>query len=239
MPDVVNWNTPAGQLLDLLAQKLPPRPSLRITVFGSAPLQMLVKADFLSADVDILGEPDIAGFVERNNLGRRESELGFQVCGPLAFRTALHWEARAVSAERHGHTFVFPHPWDILTSKISRLEEKDLEAFRMVIRGTGHPTVVEFKQHLQLAVDLYRPKFDEEAGGDMFSNTKRLWRTIFGGSIDIRREIIVPALERRRREYERGDPKLKERLRNLAGPVSKKSRAHRSRVASRTQKRKN
>ena len=60
-----------------------------------------------------------------------------------------------------------------------------------------------------------RTTADEETGGDMFSNTKQLWQTIFGVPIDVRREIIAPALARRRKEYEQGDPKSKDRLANL------------------------
>ena len=171
MPDAINWNTPAGKLLILLAKKLPPHPPQRIVVFGSAPLQMLLDAEFTSADVDILGEESLARFVTQQNLARRQEEFGFQVCALFAFSTALCWESRVQEAKKHGHTFVFPHPWDILVSKLQRLDEKDLEAFRLVIRKTGHPTAEEFKRHLQLAVDLYRPRFDEEKGGDMFAQT--------------------------------------------------------------------
>ncbi len=102
-------------------------------------------------------------------------------------------------------------------SKIGRLETKDIEAFRLVIEKTGHPTADEFKSHLQLAVDLYRPQFDEEQGSDYTAKTQALWREIFGTTIDVRREIIAPALARRQSGYGAGagDPNLKQRLKDL------------------------
>ena len=97
------------------------------------------------------------------------------------------------------------HPWDVLVSKLQRLEEKDLEAFKLVIAKTGHPTEAEFSQLLQKAVDLYRPKFDEEtARGDMMMNTRILWQTLWQKEIDVRAAIIRPALERSR--HDEGDP---------------------------------
>jgi hypothetical protein len=77
----------------------------------------------------------------------------------------------------------------------------------------------EFTKHLQKAVDLYRPKFDEEASlGDIFNNTQLLWHTLWKKSIDVRAAIIRPALERSRHDYEAGDPSLKARLAKLRPP---------------------
>ncbi|HEY5041827.1 MAG TPA: hypothetical protein VIK53_07475 [Verrucomicrobiae bacterium] len=94
-----------------------------------------------------------------------------------------------------------------------------MEAFKLVIAKTGHPTEVEFTKHLQKAVDLYRPKFDEEtARGDMFANTRELWKILWNKEIDVRAAIIRPALERARHDYEPPDPHLKTRLANLKLP---------------------
>ena len=41
-------------------------------------------------------------------------------------------------------TWPFPSDAGILIGKLDRLEEKDLKAFRMVIKLTGHPTADEF-----------------------------------------------------------------------------------------------
>ncbi len=215
--DTPDWNAPAGQLLDQLAAKLPREPALTIIVFGSAPLQIYVDSTFLSKDVDIVGGDAVAEVAGGLSLPGESGDLFFQVCDRLVFRTALGWEGRARTERRCGHTFVFPHPWDILVAKLARLDEKDFEAFRLVIRKTGHPTAAEFAQHLQLAVDLYRPNFDEERGSDYTVQTKVLWREIFQADIDPRVEIIRPALARRQAQYDadEGDPAWKERLRNL------------------------
>ncbi len=86
---------------------------------------------------------------------------------------------------------------DTLASKLQRLEEKDVEAFKLVISKTGHPTESELIKHLQKAVDLYRPKFDEEtARGDMFAKTRALWKVLWNKEIDVRAAIIRPALAR-------------------------------------------
>src|SRR5437867_2634652 len=224
----VNWNCPAGKQLDLLARLLPKEPRLDLTVFGSSPLQMSLDPSFLSQDIDLFSREEtwafLADFVAGKDLGKEKAAFYIQVCDPRAFRSTSDWRDRAVEVERQGHLFRFPHPWDILVSKLQRLEEKDIKAFHLVIARTGHPTEEEFKAHLQKAVDLYRPRFDEEAGlGDMLNNTRLLWHTLWQKEIDVRAAIIRPALERIRRDYEAGDPALKARLANLRLPPSKRS----------------
>jgi len=174
---------------------------MELTVFGSAPLQLFLDRNFLSADIDIFSTEAaysfLVDFVAAQGLDKDGSEFYIQVCDPYAFRSTVNWQDRAIEVERHGHLFRFVHPWDILVSKLQRLDEKDLKAFQLVIRLTGHPTEDEFVWHLQSAVDLYRPKFDEEGSlGDMFNNTRLLWQTLWQKEIDVRARIIRPALER-------------------------------------------
>ncbi len=212
-----NWETAAGKLLDQLAEALPAAPPRRIVVFGSGVLQMLIEPKFLSHDVDVIGDEVIAKVADGLRIIDERTDLAFQVCDRLVFRTALGWEERARTEQRGAHSFVFPHPWDILVAKVGRLEEKDLEAFRLVIRKTGHPTAAEFAKHMQLAVDLFRPNFDEERGSDYLTQTQVLWDEIFHDKIDVRAEIIRPALARRQAAYDAdaGDPAWKDRLKNL------------------------
>jgi hypothetical protein len=197
---------------------------LEVVVFGSAPLQLFIDPQFLSADIDVCSDEEtyqrLLDFVAEQKWTKEQgAEFYIQVCDPLAFKSTIDWRSRAIEVERHGHLFRFVHPWDVLVSKLQRLEEKDMNAFRLVIDKTGHPTEEEFARHLQLAVDLYRPKFDEEsARGDMLMNTRILWQALWGREIDVRARIIRPALERAEREYRPASPDLKERLANLRMP---------------------
>jgi hypothetical protein len=50
-------------------------------------------------------------------------------------------------------------------------------------------------------VDIYRPSFDEESAGNPLANTQTLWRELFSKELDVRRTIIAPALEERRKAY--------------------------------------
>jgi hypothetical protein len=215
--DNIAWQTPAGQRLDEFARALPAAPRLEINVFGSAPLQRFIEPTFTSADIDLVGNEDVydflVEFVEAHGWTQKHSHYYIQVCDPLAFKSTVDWRARAIGVERHGHLFRIVHPWDVLVSKLQQLEEKDMAAFKLVIEKTGHPTEEEFIRHLQKAVDLYRPKFDEEtARGDMMMNTQLLWLELWGKAIDVRATIIRPALLRAEREYQDFDPTLKERL---------------------------
>ncbi|HEV2327665.1 MAG TPA: hypothetical protein VGY56_02625 [Verrucomicrobiae bacterium] len=76
-----------------------------------------------------------------------------------------------------------------------------MKAFERVIEATGHPTAEEFKYELQNAVDLFRPAFDEELPNRCPENALRLWREIFHAEIDLRRDIIEPAIARRHVDY--------------------------------------
>jgi hypothetical protein len=226
--DKLDWNGNAGQRLDEFARRLPVQPRLELTVFGSAPLQLFVERSFLSEDIDLFGDETTTDFlnqfVEANHWGKGQTDFYIQVCDPLAFKSTMDWRGRAIEVERHGHLFRIVHPWDVLVSKLQRLEEKDLNAFRLVVEKTGHPTEEEFARHLQLAVDLYRPKFDEEsARGDMLMNTRLVWQTLWGKDIDVRARIIRPALERSEHDYRAVDPTLKTRLANLKLPERKPS----------------
>jgi hypothetical protein len=209
--DLVSWagsvdlNTPAGGLLRKLVGLLPKDRHFEITIFGSAPLQIAVDASLTSADVDCFSEWEgLDELVHRHQLGTGQTEFYIQVSSELNFRTSPRWRDRLQTVVVENCTLRFPHPIDILIAKLNRLEEKDLEAFRRVIRKTGHPTEAELIRELQLAVDLFRPSFDEEQGHDMANNCGRLWPLIYGRELDPRTEIIAPALAERKRGY--GEP---------------------------------
>ena len=213
----IDLETPAGRLLCKLISTLPSEQRIEITIFGSAPLQIAVDSTLTSADVDLFSDrEDLKELVERAGLGQSQTEFYIQVSSELNFRTSPRWRTRTQSVQVGNTTLVFPHPIDILLAKLNRLEEKDLEAFRVVIRKTGHPTETEMIEELQMAVDLFRPSFDEEQGHDMANNCRRLWPLIFGREIDPRKEIIAPALQKRKEGYAEPTRDYKRELREAA-----------------------
>ena len=201
----VNLDAPAAELLRELVAGLPPSGEFNITVFGSAPLQILVDSTLTSADVAVFSDfAALREAVDKTGLSQAKATFYIQVSSELNFRTSPRWRTRTQSARIGNCTFIFPHPIDILIAKLHRLDEKDLRAFRTVITKTGHPTETELIGELQMAVDLFRPSFDEEQGHDLAGNCRRLWPLIYGREIDPRQEIIVPALAIRKAGY--GEP---------------------------------
>ena len=201
----IDLSTRAAELLKKLVAALPQNREFTITVFGSAPLQICVDSTLTSADVDVFSDfEELRELVDRAGLGQEKTKFYVQVSSELNFRTSPRWKGRTQSARIGNCTFIFPHPIDILIAKLNRLDEKDLRAFRIVLSKTGHPTEAELIKELQLAVDLFRPSFDEEQGHDLANNCRRLWPLIFGREIDPRAEIIAPALAIRKAGY--GEP---------------------------------
>lgn len=202
---LIDLSTLAGELLKRFVATLPKDRHFEITVFGSAPIQMLIDARLNSADVDVFSDVEyLREMVDRAGFGQDKAAFYIQVSSELNFRTSPRWKDRVQMTTYENCTLRFPHPIDILIAKLNRLDEKDVEAFRVVMRKTGHPTEAELIHELQMAVDLFRPSFDEEQGHDMANNCRRLWPIIYGREIDPRAEIIAPALQKRREGY--GEP---------------------------------
>lgn len=215
---LLNWEAPAGKVLLSLLAVLPKDRRFHITVFGSAPLQLGVDSGFLSADVDIFSEEDLSEIIAQNGLGKGSREIYIEYCAPSTFASTPDWHHRAFLVESDNVTISFPHPIDILVSKLPRLEEKDLRAFELVREKMGIPTEPELKRALMNAVDLYRPSFDEERrAGDIFQNTRVIWQKLFGKDIDVRAEIIRPAIEERQKHYGTISPDHKGRLKQISG----------------------
>lgn len=201
----LDLNTPAGRILRQFISTLPKERPFTITVFGSAPIQIMVDPNLLSADVDVFSSAEeMADLVHAAGLDREQTDFYIQVSSELNFRTTQRWKGRTQSTQIENVKLVFPHPIDILIAKLNRLDDKDVRAFEVVRAKTGHPTEAELIKELQLAVDLFRPSFDEEQGHDMADNCRRLWPLIFGREIDPRAEIIAPALAIRKAGY--GEP---------------------------------
>ena len=196
---------------------LPSERRFRFVLYGSAPLQLTLDSTLLSADIDLFSEneEDIGNLIRLHKLDKDHSGFYLEPGYELSFRTSPRWRARAKSFQIDNVTLTIPHPIDILIGKINRLAAKDLQAFRSVIAATGHPTADELKHELQNAVDLFRPSFDGEAPNCYVENTERLWREIFQSEIDVRKEIIQPAIARRKEGYGEEPPDYKTVLREL------------------------
>ena len=217
----VDWATPAGNLLKSLFQAIPSTTEVTITLFGSSPLQLAIDPSFKSNDVDLFTKDDpewLQKIVKAAGFSKETAAYYIQCCWEGNFRTSPRWRLRAAKIPCGHVTLVLPHPIDILIAKLHRYEEKDRRAFALVVERTGHPTEQEMLTELQYSVDLYRPNFDEEVTGDITTNTGLMWQDIFGREIDVRKEIIAPALERRRRGYQEDLPRedYKADLRRLA-----------------------
>jgi hypothetical protein len=197
----LDWSAPAGKVLDKLVEALPPNRTWEIIVFGSSPLQLGVDSCFLSGDVDVISNEDITTFCQRAGLLKEQAPVYIEPCTSAAFTVSPDWFFRAFRCQRRHVNFTFPHPIDILVSKIKRLEEKDLRAFKLVREKTGHPTEDDLITALRRVVDIFRPAFDEESAGNPTHNTQILWRELFNKQINVRAEIIAPALAERRRNY--------------------------------------
>lgn len=219
----IDWTTPAGIALKALFAELPQDREFRITLFGSSPLQIGLEPTFLSADVDLFADSEcteiVKEAVKRAGLEKSEERMYVQVCVEWNFRTSPRWHSRAFRTQVGNVSLTLPHPMDILIAKLHRLADKDLAAFRLVIDRTGHPTEDEMRRELQFALDLFRPNFDEEMIGDITTNTRVLWRELWGNDINVRQEIIAPAVAARNKGYleQMTSEDHRARLRELGG----------------------
>jgi len=202
----INLDTPTGRIIRELVGLVPE--DTRITLFGSAALQISVDSEFLSEAVDCFGPPDLKKLVTDHELSKSSLKSYVRVWHDLNFQTSLHWLTRAYTFPLEGRIIVIPHPIDILIAKLNCLEEKDLKAFELVYEKTGHPTEEEMIDALQSAVDLFRPGFDEEETVDMKVTTQILWRAFFGNDIDVTEKIIRPTLLRREEGFAPDNPTI-------------------------------
>lgn len=200
----IEWRSPAGETLLALIAALPRDREFHLTLFGSSPLQLALEKTFTSADVDLFADAThelVETAISAAGLGKGQRNVYIQLCAGTNFRTSPRWAGRTAQFRREHCHFILPHPVDLLIAKMHRCDEKDLRAFRLVIERTGHPTEVELKEELQAAVDLYRPSFDEEVASDITTGTRIVWNEIFGRDINVRQEIIAPAIRRRNAGY--------------------------------------
>lgn len=210
----IDWSTPAGQLLQKFLASLSQDRPFHLTLYGSAPLQLTVDRQLLSGDVDLFSDDDedLAALIAAAKLDKTHGGLYLEPGFELSFRTSPRWRQRAKTFHLGNVTLTIPHPLDILIGKLARLEPKDLKAFERTIQLTGHPTADELKRELQNAVDLFRPAFDEDSPNRYLENTRKLWRELFHAEMEVHREIIEPAIARRKQGYGETPPDYKRTL---------------------------
>lgn len=208
----IAWDCPAGSVLERLIACIATKPC-GFTVFGSAPLQLGVEKTFTSGDVDIFATIDLSEAIKKAGLEKGVGPMYVEQSDESVFIASHSWRDRAFVVESDGVFVTLPHPIDILVAKIRRLETKDMDAYRLVFSKTGHPLESELKTALQRVVDIYRPSFDEEGTlGDPAANTRTVWRELYNREIDVRAEIVAPALARRSKSYGQNLPTRKNSL---------------------------
>jgi len=167
-----------------------------ILVFGSAPLQIYFDPAFLSADVDIAsaGHKDVLKkLVEELGLSKGKAALYIEVVGEHVFRPGPRWRERSEIKLLNGVAFLFPHPTDILVAKLYRLDEKDLLAFEVLLKKTGHPTAAEMILELRDCFEKFRPELNGSKS-EFWNNVEKLWPAIYGHPIDVPSTILAPVI---------------------------------------------
>ena len=111
----IDWTGPAGKLLEQFLASLPIDRPFRLTVYGSAPLQLTVDRQLLSGDVDVFSDDDedLSAFVRAANLDNTQGGLYLEAGFELSFRTSPRWRQRAKSIQLGHVTITLPHPLDI------------------------------------------------------------------------------------------------------------------------------
>jgi len=183
-------------------------------------LQLRLDASFLSGDVDLFTDEKVGDLITSLGLGEGQSDPHIDVVPERIFIVDPGWRNRGTKEVFGNVTVYAAGDLDVLVGKVKRLEPKDLRAFDLVKAKTGGPTERVLLQALQNVVDMYRPAFDEDnSGGDATVNTRILWQHLFGRDIDVRKEIIAPALEARKKFYGGGLQKDREILNEISRPA--------------------
>ncbi|MES2598530.1 MAG: hypothetical protein V4662_24560 [Verrucomicrobiota bacterium] len=201
------WETVAGRALDsffLAVRETLPDFEGQLTVFGSAPIQLCLDEEFISADADVMvltHADELRGIASRMPQGRTGLIHGVQICPAGWFQTTPHYLARAHVETRHGLRIVVPHLRDVLIGKLHRsrfegqdgLVAKDLRAVHQVRKLCGgHPDEAELLEDLRLCEPFFRPPTAGEVNHFKL-NVLDLWRQFFGRTLDVQKEIIDQA----------------------------------------------
>src|SRR5258706_16448783 len=91
----IDWEAPAGRLIDRLIEALPAERPWRVIVFGSSPLQLGMDSSFLSGDVDIISVPEVEDYCRRAALLKGQTDFYVEPCTAAAFTVSADWLLRA------------------------------------------------------------------------------------------------------------------------------------------------
>jgi hypothetical protein len=215
-PVDVDWESPAGKLLTLLGNAVPPDRRTPIVLFGSAALQVTVAPTVLSNDADIApdiipydarsGEfpnpydrKDLTDLVRAHELGVHQRKLYLQVNAPGAFQPGTGYLRRVMEKDRGNLHITIPHPLDILIAKLHRYEEKDLEAFQKVYAQTGFPSPEALLAELRASPRLFaRQNRSLEHMPSQYPESKisksvpHLFWTLWKKRISVPKDILAP-----------------------------------------------
>jgi hypothetical protein len=200
----LNWNTPAGQLLDRLATAQPESEVWTFGVFGSAPLQMAFDPSYDASHIDIVPFIDDITVLCDAAEALSTERLSLRIWSIISFQVPIGWEHRSYRTNRNRIRFIFPHPLDLLASRVTRLKPQDVADFKLVRKATGHPTEEELVRAFRLMLDVFRPDFDGTRDCAARSNLKSLWRELFNHEIDVHSEVILPELKERKARFNQG-----------------------------------
>src|SRR5436190_3598326 len=103
----LDLETPAGRILRAFIQQLPKNRQFTITVFGSAPIQIMVDPHLLSGDVDVFSPAeDLAQLVSSARLDQKHTDFYIEVLSELNFRTSPLWKDRTKTVKLDNVTLV-------------------------------------------------------------------------------------------------------------------------------------
>jgi hypothetical protein len=210
------WDTPAGSQIDRFLAACRAAPELnnpaseeKVTIFGSAAIQLRLDGGFMSADADLLVLSQKSRWelvAHRIGLGqprgKASQQFYIQVCGPAAFRSTSIWMDRATSEARHGFTVRIPSLRDILIGKLHRhrpperdcMEPKDRHAFERIFQLTGgRPMEAELLEDLRLCPHAWHLEHGDHIS-DLRLNAEEIWPILYGHPLNVNAHIISPLL---------------------------------------------
>lgn len=249
-PVEIDWESPAGKVITLLGEVVPPDRRTPIVLFGSAALQVTVAPTVLSEDADIA--PDVIPYdprsshfphpydrnglnelVRAHELGMGQRKLYLQVNAPGAFQPGTGYLRRVMEVDRGNLHITIPHPLDILIAKLHRYEEKDLEAFQKVHGLTGFPSPEALLAELRASPRLFArhdrslehmPSQCPES--KISESVPHLFWALWKKRVRVQEDILAPTAQEIASSYRDHDDTHKKRLTDIAAtPLSGEKKA--------------